>query len=221
MQLTKQQKIVGALLAVAVAALVTDRLVIGHEPAEETVASAEAPAAARPQAAPARRAAVRQAPQGVAAASPAAEANPGGVAAFAARLENVRMTYAAGGAPMDLEAVRDAFRPPAALVGSRKAETTNELADAAKRFADKHKLAAVIKRQSGKAVAIIEDKSGGTGSLSVAVGQSLDGFTLVAVKDRVAILRRGSQRVELRLQEDANAATITPSEKVAGVEVAK
>jgi hypothetical protein len=46
----------------------------------------------------------------------------------------------------------------------------------------------------------------------------VDGFTLVAVKDRLAILRRGTQRVELRLQEDPNQPTITPSEKMAGVD---
>ena len=68
-------------------------------------------------------------------------------------------------------------------------------------------------------MAIIEDRSGVTGqSLTVAVGQTVDGFTLVAVKDRLAILRRGTQRVELRLQEEPNQPTITPSEKMAGVD---
>jgi hypothetical protein len=59
---------------------------------------------------------------------------------------------------------------------------------------------------------------------ALSVGQSLDGFRLVAVKDCSAILRRGNQRVELRLADDSlgtNAMT-TPgaatSEKVAGTD---
>lgn len=215
MQLTKQQKIAAAVLALAVAAFITDRWVIGHDVAEDAVAATGAPV--RQPAGQARRPAAAPA----VAATPTTESAYGNAAALAARLENLRMGAAANGRPMNLEAVRDAFRPPTALVGSRKAETTDELADAAKRFADKHKLAAVIKRQTGRSVAIIEDKSAGSSSLTVAVGQALDGFTLVAVKDRVAILRRGTQRVELRLQEDANPGTIIPTDKVAGVDAAK
>lgn len=210
MQLTKQQKIVAAVLALAVAAFITDRWVIGHE-VGDAVTAADA-AALRPAARPASPAV---------AAAPAAESAYGNVAGLAQRLENLRMTGAARGQPLNLEAVRDAFRPPAALVDSRKAESVDELADAARRFVDKHKLAAVIRRQSGRGVAIIEDKSSASGSLTVVVGQSLDGFTLVAVKDRVAILRRGPQRVELRLQDDANPGTITPSDKIAAFDTDK
>lgn len=214
MQLSKQQKIVGAVLVLAVAAFVTDRWIIGHE-ADDAVVEASA-AASRQSAGPARRVAARPAmPQAAA----AAETAYGDAASLATRLENLRMGAAAEGRPMNLDAVGDAFRPPTGLVGSRKTETTDELADAAKRFVEKHKLAAVIKRQSGRAVAIIEDKTASSGSLAVAVGQSLDGFTLVAVRDRVAVLRRGAQRVELKLQEHAIAGTITPTDKVAGVDI--
>lgn len=212
MQLTKQQMIVGAVLTLAVAAFVTDRWVIGHEDESLLVAPE---GVARVPAGP-RRPAPRQATPAVAAA--ADEAGFVNVSGLAARLENLRMNGGTQGRPMHLEAVRDAFRPPPALVGSRRVETRDESQDAVKRFVDRHKLAAVVRRQSGGGIAIIEDKTLATGSLTLRVGQKLDGFTLVAVKDRVAILRRGTEKVELRLQEDPNQATIIPSEKMVGVD---
>jgi hypothetical protein len=220
MQLTKQQKIVGALLVLAIGAFLVDRFVIGDDADDGALTSA---GQARAAGASARRPAAPRAP-GLAAvaAAPvpqAPDAAFGNAAGLAARLEYLRMRSDAAGQPMNLSAVRDAFRPPAALVSARKVETVDELQDSARRFADRHKLAAIVRRQSGAGVAIIEDRSGVSGqSLTVAVGQSLDGFTLVAVKDRLAILRRGTQRVELRLQDDANQPTITPSEKIAGID---
>ena len=210
MNLTKQQKIVGAVLVLAVVAIGVDRFVIGHDDPADLVASEVTP---RPAAA--RRPVARQAkPVAVAAATPAAEAGFGNLGALAGRLENLRLGSEAKGQAMNLEAVRDAFRPPPSMVTSRKVETVDELQDAAKRFVERHKLAAVVKRQSGRGVAIIEDRTATSGSITVAVGQKLNGFTLVTVQDRVAILRRGAQRVELRLQEDPNAGTITHSEKM-------
>jgi hypothetical protein len=215
MQLTKQQKIVGALLVLAIAAFAVDRWVIGVDDAAVTAAGPSRAAAASARRTPAPRpAAVAAAP-----AQQVSETAFGHVAGLALRLENLRMRSESAGQPLNLDAVPDAFRPPPALVSARKVETVDELQEAARRFVDRHKLAAVVRRQSGTGVAIIEDRSGVTGqSLTVAVGQSLDGFTLVAVKDRLAILRRGTQRVELRLQEDANLPTITPSEKYAGTD---
>jgi hypothetical protein len=219
MQLTKQQKIVGALLVLAIGAFIVDRWVIGDDADGGALpARGQNRAAAASARLPVARAAR---PAAVAAAAPVPQTPEtvfGNVAGLAARLENLRMRSDSGGQPLNLDAVRDAFRPPPTLVSARKVETVDELQEAARRFVDRHKLAAVVRRQSGAGVAIIEDRSGVTGqSLTVAVGQSLDGFTLVAVKDRLAILRRGAQRVELRLQEDANPGTIIPSEKMAGV----
>jgi hypothetical protein len=212
MQLTTQQKIVSAVLVLAIAAFITDRWVIGHEPDEGALVTRG----------PARSAAVAPRPTALRQPRPAATATSadglGSVGALATRLEILRARSDAAGQPINLDAVRDAFRPPPALVGTRKVETVDELQEAAKRFVERHKLAAVVRRQSGAGVAIIEDKNAINGSLTVAVGQSLEGFTLVAVRDRLAILRRGAQRVELRLAEDANQGTITTSEKVAGVE---
>jgi len=222
MQLTKQQKIVGALLVLAIAAFAVDRWVIGEDD-NGALASAgpSRAAAATAHRAPAPRA-PRPAAVAAAPAQPASETAFGNVAGLALRLENLRMRSESAGQPLNLNAVRDAFRPPPTLVNVRKVETVDELQDAAHRFVDRHKLAAVVRRQSGTGVAIIEDRSGVTSqSLTVAVGQTLDGFTLVAVKDRLAILRRGTQRVELRLQEDTNLPTITPSEKYAGTDATR
>jgi len=211
MQLTKQQKIVSAVLAVAVVAFITDRWVIGHE--DDAASLVASDGAARP-AAPRRP--VARPPKG---ATPAVATTPSSglasVGALAARLEHLRMTSEAQGQRMNLEAVRDAFRPPPSLVSSRKVETVDEQQDTVKRFVERHKLVAISKRQSGGGVAIIEDRTAATGSLTVAVGQKLNGFTLVAVRDRLAILRRGDQKVELRIQEDPNAGTITTSDKMA------
>ena len=213
MQLTKQQVIAVGVLLAAIAAFVTDRWVIGHE--EDAAALVASDVEPRP-AATARRPVARQVkPQGAVAA--ASDANPGfgAVGALAARLEQVRAAGEAKGQPIRLDAVRDAFRPPPMLLGSRKVETVDESEESARRFVERHKLAAVVKRQSGGGVAIIEDRTAATGSITMAVGQKLNGFTLVSVQDRVVILRRGAQRVELRLQDDPNQGTIVPSEKMA------
>ena len=85
--------------------------------------------------------------------------------------------------------------------------------DAAREFLQRHRLTAVM-RQTGGGVAIIDQKT-------VAVGQSLDGFRLVAVKERSAVLRRGQHRVELRLPEDVLQGGAAPSEKVVGLDAAR
>lgn len=225
MQLTKQQKIVGAVLALAALALVTDRWVIGSDDSAALVA----PETATAQQAGAKRRSMAQPARPAVAAAPG-EAEAGSVAALAARLEGARTTIAAKDPRFDLEKIHDAFQPTASLAGARqKVEAPAEQQDAAKAFTDKHKLAAVVKRQSGRGVAIFQDKFTLPGQTkpaqaTLAVGQSLDGFVLVAVKDRSAILRRGAQRIEMRLSEDTAQATITASptsEKVAAIDAGK
>ena len=217
MQLTKQQKIAGGVLLLAVLAFVTDRWVIGHDEDAALVA----PEGASRQVASTRRPVMRPAKPATAVATAPAESGLGNLGALSARLETLRAASAAKGQPIDLEAVRDAFRPPPSLVTSRKVESVDELQEAARRFVDRHKLAAVVKRNAGGGVAIIEDRTATSGSITMRVGQKLEGFTLVAVQDRVAILRRGAQRVELRLRDDANQGTITPSDKMAVTDLGK
>jgi hypothetical protein len=133
--------------------------------------------------------------------------------ALAARLQSVAQAQ-----KLDLDHVADAFRPSVKWVGAPRHPSTNrELTDAVKEF-QKHKLMAVMK-QSGGGVAIID-------KWTVGVGQTLDGFRLVAVKDRSAILRKGTQKVELKLATDDGFAgggvTGTSggtSEKIAGTDL--
>jgi hypothetical protein len=188
MQLTKQQKIVGAVLALAIGAFLVDRFVIGHESDAAPAVSARQPAARR----------LSQQTKPLAAQAAAAAPLPGNVATLAARLQDTARAQ-----KLNLETVRDAFRPPAAWVGTSRPATVDDLQAAAAEF-QKRKLTAIM-RQSGGGVAIINEKA-------VSVGQSLDGFRLVAVKDRSAVLRRGNHKVELRLVEDGT------SEKVAGLD---
>lgn len=200
MQLTKQQKIVGALLVLAVVAFGIDRWVIGTD--DDLAVSA--PAAGR-HAGATRRATARQARPLTVPATSAPEASLGSIASLATRLSCI-----AAAENLNLDRVRDAFRPPAAWVGTTRAVTPDEIALAARGFQNR-KLTAVIMRNSGRGVAIVDQRT-------VSVGQSLDGFVLVAVKERSAVFRRGGQRVELRLPDDAPPGVLGTSEKTAGVD---
>jgi hypothetical protein len=134
----------------------------------------------------------------------APEASLGNLAGLATRLSSIARSESLHG-----ESVRDAFRPPGAWVGASRLASPDEMAVAAREFQNR-RLTAVIMRTSGRGVAIVDQRT-------VAVGQSLDGFLLVAVKERSAVFRRGTQRVELRLPDDAPGNGMT-SEKVAGVD---
>jgi hypothetical protein len=200
MHLTTQQKIVSAVLGLAVTAFCVDRWVIGAPEGADAVAvgpvRTEPRAARRPGPRPAAPASVAQAA--------AAEATTGGVSTLTLRLEAVAQAQG-----LDLRNIRDAFVPPPAWVGTQRRAVVEDHPDAAREFTSRHRLTAVMK-QSGGGVAIIEGKT-------VAVGKSIGGFRLVVVKDRSAVLRRGNQRVELRLPEDPNGLTGT-SENLAGAE---
>ena len=87
MQLTKQQKMVGAVLGLAVAAFAVDRWVIGHAPADDAAMTASAAAAPA-----ARRTAPRPQRNRVPAADQMADASQAGVATLAARLDEVART---------------------------------------------------------------------------------------------------------------------------------
>ena len=203
MQWTKQQKIVGAVLALAVAAFVVDRWVIGHEDdGPQATASANAP---RHASGPTRRPVARPARPAAAVAAAAPEASLGNVAALAERLK-----CAAAKQKLALDRpVHDAFRPPQAWVGGTPVVTEDQMVVAAREF-QARKLTAVIMRPSGRGLAIVNEKT-------LAIGQSLDGFTLVAVREHSAVFRRGTQRVELRLDE-AQQGGFQTSEKTAGID---
>jgi hypothetical protein len=219
MQLNKQQKIYAAVLGLAVAAFGFDRFVLGPgDDAVEEVAAAPASRRPAPRRTPGRPAVARDAAPApavqasAAAASPAAGGRPGAVSPAASTL-SARLEAVAAAQKLALNNVGDAFRPSAVWVGSPKqVAPAGEMVDAATEF-QKKKLMAVMKQGAG-GIAIID-------KIYLSVGQSMDGFRLVAVKDRSAILRRGNQRVELRLRDDeaGNANFGLPtSEKIAGAD---
>jgi hypothetical protein len=121
----------------------------------------------------------------------------------------LRLEEVARAQELDVRTIRDAFVPPASWVGAQRVAVVEDHPDAVREFTSRHKLTAVMK-QTGGGVAIIEGRT-------VTVGQSIGGFRLVVVKDRSAVLRRGNQRVELRLPEDPNPLGGT-SDKLAGAE---
>lgn len=196
MQWTKQQKVYGAVLGLAVVAFGVDRWVIGHddEAADAAHVADVAPRQSR------RPAPVQRSAEGRATAALVPAPAPLAPSTLASRLEEAARVQR-----LNLEQINDAFRPSTAWVGTPRTATVAELRDEARDFLQRHRLTAVMKQTAG-GVAIIDQKT-------VAVGQSLDGFRLVAVKDRSAVLRRGGQRVELRLPEENLAAP--GSEKLA------
>ena len=213
MQLTKQQKVYAAVLGLAVAAFAFDRWVLGPgdaEPTEEVAAPRRTPRRPTASLSATETGVVVPTPaapaQGTTATAPATSAGT----ALAARLEAI-----AKARHLNLEKVGDAFRPSTAWVGAPKQINTNkELTDAAREY-QKHKLMAVMK-QTGGGVAIIDKDT-------VPVGHTFDGFRLVAVRDRSAILRRGNLKVELKLAIDDSLAGggATPgatSDKIAGTD---
>jgi hypothetical protein len=198
MDLTTQQKIVSAVLGLAVTAFCVDRWVIGTPDGADTAAVGPV----QPRAT--RRTVPRPAAAASVAQSTAAEAYAGGLGTLVLRLEAVARAQ-----ELDVRNIRDAFVPPTSWIGTQRPAAVDDYPNAAREFINRHKLTAVMK-QSGGGIAIIEGKM-------VAVGQSIGGFRLVVVKDRSAVLRRGNQRVELRLPEDPSGLAVT-SEKLAGTQ---
>jgi hypothetical protein len=202
MTLTKQQKIYAAVLGLAVAAFAFDRFVLGpgDSPDDVSATSRTAPrrparAAARPAAAAAATASAPTATPGAVILPPGAAQGPApSVSTLALRLHQIANPPEPA-KPFNLENVGDAFRPSEILAGTTKQApvTVVEQRDAAKEFREKYKdkLMAVVKKGAVGA-AIIDNKM-------VPIGQQFDGFRLVAVKDRSAVLWRGNQRVELRI----------------------
>ncbi len=195
MQLTRQQKIYAAVLLLAGVAFGVDRWVIGHGPEE---ASAAAPRNGTSTAKPAPQAVaaggVTGEPRGstpVASAAlstpftgaSTAGSKPGPSRSLAVRLQEVVKVEG-----LDLSAVPDAFRPSrrwdppdALLPAAPVAPAPPPKSDLASQFRSRHKLNAVLKGHAGFGGAAIVDRR------IRAVGQQVDGLTLVEVKEQSAV----------------------------------
>lgn len=178
MRLSKQHKIYAAVLGLAVSALAADQLMTAPADAE----AAEVAVAITPAPRSAQAVSTTTAPAATQAA-PVADTET-----LAARLQEV-----AAAAAVDTQAVSDAFMP-----SQQWAKTDNPVEQApeialAKTFLRQHRLTAVMKSGDG-GVAVIDGKP-------FKPGQTVDGFRLVAVGERSAVLRRGVAKIELKLKQ--------------------
>ena len=173
MSFTRKQKTYGAVLLLGLAAVGIDRVFIlpGR-------ASADRP--------PSERYAVtRTAPPAPGPA--AAAASPAQRSTIADLLDEI-----AAARGLDLTAVPDAFAPPAAWRGE-EGTPPPALPDAAERFRRAHTLNAVM--ASGENGYVIID------GRTLFIGQELDGFVLISVGVRSAVLTSGRVRVVLTLPD--------------------
>jgi hypothetical protein len=183
MTLTRSRKIVLAVLAVAVAALLVDRLVL-------------APSASGPKQAQARPTPSGGTAEAKTAALPVPATLSGTEAdsALAERLEATAERF-----QLDPEALRDGFVPARAWldelvepVPQEEPEQVAPEASPAEQFAEQHTLTSVI-LISGGGSAVIDGKV-------VPVGQAIDGFTLIRLTRSSAVFAGGGEEVELRLR---------------------
>ena len=182
MKLTKKQKGYVAVLVVALAAFLADRVFL-LPPA--TTSDADADAVDNPADLLIKPAG------GVAQAAPAPARSPYRVDLLAERL-----TVAASEHRLDLSNVRDAFVPSVAWISGPKIVIHDSAAEAAAAFRDKHKLTAILVGSNGS-TAIINGKS-------VTVGQRLGGFTLKSIDNRSTTFAAGQNQVELVLDPEAS-----------------
>ena len=178
MKLTKAQKVYVFVLVLAVVAFMVDRVLLS--PPE---VAAEARAAARFAVAPSATAlaAVAQVPQAGDRVSRQVQ--------IARRLEAL-----AGDRRLDPADVRDAFAPSREwLDAGLAAAGPGAGKSVSQRFREAHTLTAVM-ASGARGYAIVDGRT-------LFIGQALDGFTLISVGSRAAVLQSGSARVELTLPE--------------------
>jgi hypothetical protein len=181
MTLTRSRKLILGILALAIVALVVDRLVLApsasgprHAGAAETTNGNTAEGGAAPPA--------------DAGAPP--EPDPG--ARLAARLETTAARF-----ELDPAALRDGFVPAAAWLEELVEPVPEPEAPAppvspAQQFAQQHTLTSVIMTSRGGS-AVVDGKV-------VPVGQAVDGFRLVRLTRHSAVFESGGEQVELRLR---------------------
>ena len=182
-KLTKRQKACIGILGLARTALAVDRALLGSDETEnESAATSDA---AAPPPAPASSAEIPVAPT-------AAQAGDQPVQdPLAERLQELAKSR-----KLTWFGARNAFHPsPKWLATCKAAKAVDPERIAADRFIKDHQLKAVI--LSGRAAsAVVGDKC-------LYVGQSLDGFKLVAVDRRSATFASGPRRVVLTLRDDS------------------
>lgn len=171
MKLTPKRKVMISVACLCVLALAVDRLFLAPGPSS---AQATAPPPATPVTA------AISAPSGSSASPPAH--GPGEVAQQFLAIAEHR--------DLDLERIPDAFTPSEHwFAQQRPTSVPRDAYSAAEMFKRTHRLTAVMAGERGGS-AIIDGRP-------LLIGQQLDGFTLVAVEDRVVRLRSGEILLEL------------------------
>lgn len=178
-KVSRQRAFCIATLVVSLLGLVVDRLFLGAGGPREAGAVEDADATAPGTSAASRTAAI------------ALNAAP----SLATRADTLagRLDRLAREQGYDLVQVDDGFHPPLGWRWPAKAPArtaADQLTDAQK-FARTHRLMAVVNNAAGGAAII--------GNQTVAVGRVFDGFTLVAVTTRSAVLEKDGESVELML----------------------
>jgi len=180
MTLTRSRKIILAVLALAVAALLADRLFLSGTSEPKRAAASPATTETPP-----------------AAVEPASPESEGTAPAQEAPLLARRLQAIAEQLELDPARLRDGFTLPKAWLeelqepppASQEAEPEES---PAVRFAEQHTLTSVI-LTSGGGSAVVDGKV-------VPMGQAVDGFTLVRLTRSTAVFEAGGEQVELRLR---------------------
>ena len=184
MRLTRERKIILSVLAVAVAALLFDQLFSGS--------STPSPAAAQAAAAPAKP--TEDAAQAAVPAISTTDADSLGRPSVAQQLASI-----SDKPELAVDQITDAFRPSAGWESSDSSANTPVAkalpGRAGEVFADEHSLSGVIKTDSG-GYAIINGQV-------VGLGNTLDGFRLVAMADNWVRMESKGIRVVLRLDRSS------------------
>lgn len=174
MKLSKERKIFIGLLVVALGVVFVDRVIIGTDVTE-------------PKPAKAKSAEQPSNPKPAAASAEHSAPIPMRGPAISDRLS--KAVQAHGASPS--ADMRDAFAPS----GAWAAELGSGQGDIGpKPFHERHRLVAVVVVE-GERYVIIDDQTLG-------VGNTLDGYTLVDVSERTAVLESNGHRVELEIQSD-------------------
>ena len=169
MSLSKRQKTLSAVFLIGLFALVVDRAVLRPEGGPRAASADPLPVSVKGG--------------GPAANLPVGEQTPPATAAQ-------RLDKLVSGKEVGSEEPRDPFSLPPSWSGTT-AGKGGKTVDPTGGFAQRHQLRAVVVR-GGEASALVDDRT-------LVPGQSLDGFTLVAVGSRSALFERDGQRVMLNL----------------------
>lgn len=208
MKLTRERKVLLAVLALGALALLVDRLFLASGHTGPQHAAAEVEVEAEPRAATARAEATQSAPSS-SGPDDADQIMQATMALLRERddgpLLNERLSETAkshGVSPLN---PRNAFEPPKAWIasGETNAEPDDPApsslqqaptpAEQAQRFREQHRLRATM-TERGTGVAII-------GLRALRLGDELDGFTLERIGERSAVFSSETVRVELKVAE--------------------